>query len=43
MLNVTQLAPTAAVDPNEIDDANGGATIGVIGTVTFNAGPTPLP
>jgi hypothetical protein len=40
---VTQLAPTGAVDVAEIDDANAGAGIGVIGTVTFNAGATPLP
>jgi hypothetical protein len=43
VLGVTQLAPTGAVNAAEIDDANNGATIGTTGTVTFNAGATPLP
>ncbi|MBI2421795.1 MAG: tandem-95 repeat protein [Candidatus Hydrogenedentes bacterium] len=49
-VNVTQLSPSAAVNANELDDANsvGGnpvtsAQISVSGTVTFGAAAPPLP
>jgi hypothetical protein len=45
VFNVEQKAPTAAVDFNEIDDANGltPADVGVIGPVSFDQGPCPAP
>lgn len=44
-LNVRQLTPTAAVNANELDDANGVtvAQISLSGAPTFNAGACLLP
>lgn len=35
--NNAQKTPTAAIDALELDDANGGATVTVTGTINFQA------
>ena len=41
--NVEQATPTVAVNPSELDDANGGASVTVSGTINFSQGAPPLP